>query len=308
MVKATRGVSQVDGLRQGASHCLFVEGKVEDDGRDEVGFDVPVLKELLADIIDVKPLGASFSVKNVAEALHPHHSNYYFLADRDHHDDAFVKKCWRSFPDPKTHNLLVWRRRELESYFLISSYLEKMGDEAAANPRRKKSRRQIDEIVRRACAERLYLDAANQVIAEVREANKENWIEFFTNTAELSDPTTARKKLVERPEFGKKRTALEKSTGREELGARFDEILSQMTGGANALAHDRGNWLERIRAKKVWRTVANQCFDVLDRGGREVRGAEKEKEVALALVRLPLDHQPEDFQELHRLIAARVGR
>jgi len=75
-------------------------------------------------MIRIRPLGPSYSVKSVAEALHPFHPTYYFLIDRDyHHNDDFVGRCWDNFPDPATHNLLVWRYREIENYFLEPDYL-----------------------------------------------------------------------------------------------------------------------------------------------------------------------------------------
>ncbi len=96
-------------VRHRAGHVLFVEGS----GRNAL--DPKVLKELRDLDIRVEPLGASFHVSSVAEALHEYHPTYYFLVDRDHHDDAFVEASWTNFPDPEKKNLLVWPRRELEN-------------------------------------------------------------------------------------------------------------------------------------------------------------------------------------------------
>ena len=72
----------------------------------------------------IEPLGASFSVTSVAQALHPFHPNYYFLIDRDHHDDDFVERCWRNFPNEDELNLIGFGGEEkLENYFLEPSYL-----------------------------------------------------------------------------------------------------------------------------------------------------------------------------------------
>jgi len=302
MVQATRGVQQVDLLRQQARHVLFVEG-----AKANVGFDVAVLGELLGDVIDVKPLGASYSVSSVAEALHPYHADYYFLVDRDHQDDTMVNKSWDEFPNPNTNNLLVWRRREIESYFVISSFLEHI-EMTGANPTRIRTTAQIDEIVLKAFRKRLYFDAANQVIVKIREDNKANWITLFEKQSELPDAETARRRLVEHPAFTRKSTAFKKQIGRRAIKARFNEVLLGLTGGKDSLEFGYGTWLERLRAKPVWKAVANQCFKVVDRDGREIRGAEKAKHVALALVRRPLADQPDDFQTLHRMISRRVGR
>ena len=85
--------------------------------------DPKILNTLLPDEIRIELLGPSFSVKSVAEALHKHHTTYDFLIDRDHHDDEFVDRCWKEFPNPDTHNLLVWRHREIENDFLDPEYL-----------------------------------------------------------------------------------------------------------------------------------------------------------------------------------------
>ena len=90
-------------IRFRGEHILFVEGK------DKNAVDPKVLSQLFDNKIRVEPLGASFSVKSVSEALYLHHPSYYFLIDRDHQDDDFVQKCWKNFPAPETHNLLIWR-------------------------------------------------------------------------------------------------------------------------------------------------------------------------------------------------------
>ena len=55
--------------------------------------------------------------------MYPHHPTYYFLIDRDHHDIDFINRSWYNFPDPNTHNLLIWRKREIENYFLEPNWL-----------------------------------------------------------------------------------------------------------------------------------------------------------------------------------------
>ena len=106
-----------DEVRFDAGHVLFVEGRGDD------AIDPTVLRVLLGDQLRIEPLGASISVTSVAEALHQFHPNYYFLVDRDHHDYDFVEQCWSNFPEAGKRNLLVWRRREIENYFLDPDYL-----------------------------------------------------------------------------------------------------------------------------------------------------------------------------------------
>lgn len=116
MINVTTGI-RAEEVRLQGQHVLFVEG------RDKDSVDPKVLNTLFSGGLRIEPLGPSFSVRSVAEALHPHHPTYYFLIDRDHHEHDFVEGCWKNFPDPDTNNLLVWRRREIENYFLEPRYL-----------------------------------------------------------------------------------------------------------------------------------------------------------------------------------------
>ena len=107
-------------ILQNERHILFVEGEVENS------VDPKSLTNLFLNeqtMISIKPLKTSSSIKSVAESLYKYNPTYYFLIDRDHHDDEFVEKCWKNFPDPETSNLLVWRKKEMENYFLDPNYI-----------------------------------------------------------------------------------------------------------------------------------------------------------------------------------------
>ena len=116
-IEVRRGIRSEE-VRHHGQHVLFVEG-------DKGSVDPEVLNKLFSNKISIEPLGPSSSVKSVAKALQTYHPTYYFLIDRDHYDDSFVEKCWDDFPDPKTNNLLIWRRREIENYFLDPDYLSR---------------------------------------------------------------------------------------------------------------------------------------------------------------------------------------
>lgn len=70
-------------VRLQGQHVLFVEGS------DGESVDPKVLNELFSNGIRIEPLGPSFSVRSVAEALQPYHPTYYFLIDRDHYDSSY---------------------------------------------------------------------------------------------------------------------------------------------------------------------------------------------------------------------------
>ncbi len=126
MIGVKRGIRPEEVRLQG-QHVLFVEG----EGGDSV--DPTVLNELFEQRIRIEPLGSSYFVRSVAEALFSCHPTYYFLIDRDHYADEYVDRCWNSFPDPEKHNLLVWRRREIENYFLEPEYLGKSRQSAKSS-------------------------------------------------------------------------------------------------------------------------------------------------------------------------------
>lgn len=294
MIRATPG-GRPENVLQGAKHVLFVEGEGDES------FDVKVLNELLDTPITIRPLGPSYSVKSVAQALHPHHPDYYFLIDRDpHHDDAFVEQCWNGFPDPDTHNLLIWRRREIENYFLDPAYL-------IHSRFCKVSQTDIERKVVEIASSRLYLDAVNWVIIDVRERQKRNWIGLFKASDNLSTSEIALEKLVGRPEFHLRISDVEKSVSADELARLFAETLQRMTGGEDGLSLGRGAWLELIQGKEVFAQLVNSaCFDVRTRDGETLQGRDKSYEIIKDLLRQEKKIQPVDFQRLNTLIQQRV--
>ncbi len=295
MVK-TRIAPRPEEVRQSAQHCLFVEGE------GESGFDVQVLRELLKDTdISIKPLGPSHYITAAAEALHTHHPDYYFLIDRDHHEERSIKKSWENFPDETQSNLLIWRRRELESYFLIPEYLAK-SKYLNCSP---------GDLKRRILAQaeqRVFLDIANLTIIEIRERLKRNWIEIFSGSTGFETRETALDNLLQRPEFESKKNSDLQILGVGRIEARFNRLADQFLGAPKKLQFGKGTWLEMIKPKPVLNSIVDRSFRVLDARKREVLGAQKVIEVAKSLVRLPLEEQPDDFQELHRLISERVER
>lgn len=285
-------------VRQRASHSLFVEG-----GSDSA-FDVQVIQALLdaAGIdIEVRPLGHAHTMRCAAEALHKVHPDYYFLVDRDHLEDRLVEKCWSRFPDPRESNLLVWRRRELENYFMIPDYLSK-------SSHRKKGVKEVDlqEAILSSCQRRLYLDAANLTIISVREVLKRRWLDEFSGKECFETEAAALDALKQRPElaeFGKKAGSL---LAGGSLERRLHEIVTELTDGNERLEYGCGRWLELVEGKPIFHLVVNRFFEVRDNKGRFVQGDEKMAQVAKGLVRLPLSEQPDDFQQLERLIRKNV--
>jgi len=294
MISVKTGI-RAEEVRLQSQHVLFVEGK------DKNSVDPKVLNELFDHSIKIEPLGPSFSVRSVAEALFSYHPTYYFLIDRDHHDNDFIDHCWGNFPDPDTHNLLVWRRREIENYFLEPAYLFQS----------KFCRVSQDELERKIlqCAnERLFLDAANHVVTSIREELKRNWIQKFSNPAEFSTKETALEKLKTANEFDQHRTNVDQKVSADAVERRFHEYLEIMTGAKEQLAFGDGEWLNMIQGKKVLAQVINSgCFQVQAADGIALSGREKINEIVKDLLKKDASIQPDDFVALKQLIDIRTN-
>lgn len=283
-----------EAVRQGARHLLFVEGN------DDDALDPQVLSGFLP-MVQVKALGASFHIRSAAEALSTHHPTYYFLIDRDHHDDAFVEECWMRFPDPSKSNLLVWPRRELENYFLIPEYMER-SDYLNVGPEK------LRGCIRKWCQRRLYLDAANQVVVSLREDLKQKWVETFTRVQEFDTKEKALDNLRAMPELVKRIADTATVLDVSEVESRFLAVLEDFTGGNDLLEYGSGRWLEMVRGKKILPSVLHDCFRVKDARGAVVQDARDCLiEVAKDLLRKDLSIQPADFQCLYRIIENRIN-
>jgi hypothetical protein len=283
-----------EAVRQAAQHVLFVEGQ-------ENSIDREAMNTFLGDLVRIEPLGSSFHLANAAQALYPFHATYYFLIDRDHHSDADVQRSWDRFPDPATHNLLIWPRRELENYFLIPEFLLRSQYLNVDEP-------VLRATIRRECQRRLYRDAVNQVITWCRETLKRKWIEHFDAATPCDTRDTARQALCDHPAFADKRNEFADRTTAAALAERFTAVLDELTGGHDPLEFGHGRWLELLRGKEVLPAVVRDCFKIPDATGRLLQGSRKELELARELLRLPPDHLPDELQRLRTLIAARLQR
>ena len=276
-------------------HILFVEGS------DENAIDPKVLN-ILFDMQSIKimPLGSSSSISSVAKALFRYHPKYYFLIDRDHHEESFVDQCWKNFPNAKTYNLLVWRRREIENYFLDPKYLFQsrffIGKKADLNKE-----------VLRCASNRLFLDVANYVVISIREKLKEKWIKKFSNPNQFENQESALEKIKSENKFYSHKENVNNTITEEEIERRFTEHLLFMTGGEKKLKLGVGEWLKMIQGKKVLTQVINsQCFEVKTTNGNKLSGSKKLHEIVKDLLKNDKNKKPDDFVKLKKLINARI--
>lgn len=297
---AVRSAVAPQQVRFDARHVLFVEG----GGGNAI--DPTALRVLLGSQLRIEPLGASFAVTSVAQALHPFHPNYYFLIDRDHHDDDFVERCWRNFPNEDELNLLVWRRRELENYFLEPSYLAHSKYIVADVDR-------LREGILERAQRRLYLDVANRVIVWLRETLKKNRIRTFTNPERFATRDMALQALRDVRVSDRYRGIFDERLSDESIESAFLETLRTMTGivdetsATERLRFGHGRWIDMIRGKKLLADVlSSNLFRVEDIHGNIVSGEQRRNEVVKDLLRRDDAIQPSDFVELRRLIKRRI--
>ena len=252
--------TESESWRGSATHRLFVEGS-------KSSIDPLVLKTLFNGQginIRIEPLAQSSNLRTVAKALYPYHPDYYFLIDRDHHDDEMVESCWNNFPDENTHNLLIWRRREIENYFLIPEYL-------ACSPYCQCSLEALQQCIRETASKRVFLDIANTVILQLRAELKKDWIEPFkdTGTTEFSRRDKALAMLMEKHETAKQTCGDVLEKLREySISDHFNKAIDEFFGDdQNELEFGHGSWLKMIRGKHVLRVVIDKHFRVKDGTG-----------------------------------------
>lgn len=298
MIKPKTNV-QPEQVRQGASHVIFVEGN------DDNSIDPFIINTLFSNnyiFVDVKPLGASFHIRSAAQALHPHHPEYYFIIDRDHWPNEDVESTWSNFPDETKNNLLIWRKREIENYFLSIDYLMKS---SYINCNRQK----IEQCLLRMARERVFFDAANSVIVGCREEFKKEWIKNFDKVNDFKTKEDAITKLTTKiPEFVQRQEDLCQYTNIQNIKEKLNTILAEFYGGSENLELGCGNWINLMRGKKLLPTVVNECFKVENQSSGEIiTGNDATKAVIKDLLRKPLSEQPDDFQQLCELVKKRIN-
>lgn len=90
------------------------------------------------------------------------------------------------------------------------------------------------------------------------------------------------------------------------LAERLLALIDEWTGGRETLEFGHGTWLARLRGKEVFPTVAARGFKLVSTEKRTLQGPQMQRELAKSLLRRPLAEQPQDLQDLRRLIETRV--
>jgi hypothetical protein len=287
----------VEDVLQGSKHTLFVEGK------DKQAFDPIVMKELLnnngLEQMTVKPMGHCDNVRSAAQALIDNHPSYYFLIDRDDNDDSTVEKSWNNFPDFSQHNLLIWKKRELENYFIEPTYL-------ANSSFLKTNLDDLKERILAECNQRVFIDAANFTILNLHRKVKRKFCNQFRNLDEFKSQQDGEFALEKLTEIESKKNEIDEILTIDFVKQIYFETVQKLSGGTLRLQYDCGTWLEQLSGKEIMNNIMNQCFQVQDRNGKYLQGELRTNRVVKELLNLPLHQQPTDFQDLVVLLQRRI--
>lgn len=299
MIRVDTGVA-TDAVNQSAQHILFVEGTTE-------GLDANVLHELLAPKIRVESLGPSYSVRSVATALHASHPHYWFVIDRDEWDDTAVDTAWKNFPDPNANNLLIWRRKELESYFLEPAWICK-----SRHIKLGASVDQLEQWLAREASRNLWLDAANRVLIAARNSIKQSPGSLLKSddTKGMGREQVA-EKLVASPLLANLRQRASSTLEESKIRADFDQEIELLSAGTVPLVWGKGRWRDLMDAKAVFHTMINQWFVVPDLAQHateqkptppKLSGQAAQLAVAVDLLKNHRSSMPEDFKILKAVL------
>lgn len=286
MLKIKKGIASSD-IEYGSSRILFVEGI--NGSLDE---------ELLTQVfstINVKGIGPCSYIKSAASAFADVHPTYFFVVDRDHQTDENIEKTWEAF-EKKRGNLIIWRKKEIENYFLDPMLLS-----ASEFLKGEITEADIREAIVSYAKEELYMCVTNRVIIDLRENLKVNWIHNYTNSNEFPNKETALLTLKGNAVIKEKLSEIDTMfSSMEDI---FNRELRFLLGENEELRWGEGRWLDLMPGKSILHKLLNstKLFVVTDNYGNQVTGKDRRK---LILSRILKDESvwPDDFKKLKTLL------
>ena len=291
-------------IAAGNERVLFVEG------HDELSFDPHALSALLgASDVHVIPVGGCENVMAAVHALSwegaPQQviegAEFYSVIDRDHLPNAEVEPLWTDGPLARGPHL-VWRRHEFENYFLEPEFITQSeyfrGGKAGVAG--------LQQSLVKAASARVFLDAANLVIKELRSA-WQRWdprlAEFQPSEAPFDDAASAEAALLGGRPYA---TVLEDAAATlspEWLRGRLHDNLAMLFGTTKfgRLRAGKGEWHQRMEGSGLLGAVLSpRFFRIPASDGKPLQGKPLMRHIAAELLRrfdeLPV--KPQDFVEL----------
>lgn len=282
--KATRGVSQYR-VNGEARRKLFVEGEL----------DKAVMHTLLRDVLDVAPLNGAKNLRSAAEAFRDNKPGYYFLIDRDHLSDEMVEDAWRKFLAGNS-NVVYWRRKEIENYFLEPALLAQSSKiKAGCNEST------IQKSILGFADSHKYFFAANRAYSRAKAKFYNNGLQdCIPYNNEYIDAEQAVLQALKDINFNETLDNIRAATEWANIYRIYKEEIVKYAGTEDAanLEWGRGEWRNLMPGKRILNLLIcnSGCFQ----SGVEV------KDVILDLVRAAVkDHLSihEDFDKIHDFFA-----
>jgi len=283
------------------NHVVYLYAEGDEDSLDPV-----ILRHLFANAtksIVIRPIGSCNSVESVATAFQPYddeHQTAFFLVDKDYHHQGEVLD-WECFRNGDT-NLIVWRKKGLENYFIDLEFLQKSQFISQPNQLRQK--------LLEYCQQRLFLEIANYVIVNIRETLKKNWIQRQNQLELFSDYQSALNELFNMKEFQDLETRTCFSKIKKEICSLFERYYSEMSDGRTKLEYDRGRWLDMMDGKLILNYLLSSS-GLFPQTLRETgeSGREKMNTIASSLLKSSAEEElPLDFTELKEMVIDRCKK
>lgn len=286
MLKIKKGIASSD-IEYGSSRILFVEGI-------NGSLDEELLNQVFS-TINVKGIGTCSNIKSAASAFADVHPTYFFVVDRDHQTDENIEKTWEAF-EKKRGNLIIWRKKEIENYFLDPMLLS-----ASEFLKGEITEADIREAIVSYAKEELYMCVTNRVIINLRENLKTNWIHKYTDPQKIPNKETALLTLKENAIIKEKLSEI--VTMFSSIEDNFNRELRFLLGENEELRWGEGRWLDLMPGKNILHKLLNstKLFVVTDSYGNQVTGKDRRK---LILSRILKDESvwPDDFKKLKTLL------
>ena len=271
---------------------IFVEGSSVNS------IDKPIINAIFKenkDRTDCKMVGFCTNVLAASELLYKENPNNYFIIDRDHNDDTAVERSWTL---QRKNNLIIWKRRHLENYFLDAQLLAK-------SKYLKKSVKPValEKQILLLANQNLYMDISNLVILKIREEIKEKWIEKFTDSRKFDNESNSLEELLKRSEFVSFQSKVTNKLSEENIKNTFLNYKNKFTDGLSSIKIGRGRWIDLVEGKVILNQIINNNFVIKKTDGSYARGDELKLKVLEDLtLNTNITELPGDFQLLKDII------
>ena len=267
------------------------------EGESELSLDVNVITELLSPSTDIEVhfvggcdnvLAAMQAFAKIDNQKEKGDLKQYFIIDRVDRADNEVNECWENGIFTKENNKLIWRRNELENYFIEPNFLIQS---KYWNPK-KIEEDLIKDLIKEA-QKRIYFDAANLVIKKlIRYLEYTEISKFKFNEINFSSEESAENILISNPIYNGEQEDHNKLFTANWLREQYHSFLEIFFGSntSRKIEMGQGKWLERMFGKELMNSIINhRYFIVKGTTGKNITGENLRKRVTRALVKNIID-------------------